>query len=172
MKTDKAIAYYQGLFIRLWKLIFRVDLFAAALSGRFAASSGLRLPASASCLERHSRLAGRCPNSSSLYRPQAAVIAVAPKGRATGGPVMALLVEQSLRSAGTTVLRCLDSRVLTWVYFGKHLLPMRTGPGALRHIGPKRTAGLARPANASPSGRGGNASALTERARTLMVSGC
>ena len=48
-------------------------------------SSGLRHPASASCLERHSRLAGRCPNSSSLFPPQAAVVAVAPKGRANGG---------------------------------------------------------------------------------------
>ncbi len=48
-------------------------------------SSGLRHPASASCLERHSRLAGRCPNSSSLFRPQAAVVAVAPKGGANGG---------------------------------------------------------------------------------------
>ena len=40
-------------------------------------SSGLRLPASASCLGRHSRLAGRGPNSSSLFPPQAAVVAVA-----------------------------------------------------------------------------------------------
>ena len=30
---------------------------------------GLRLPASASCLGRHSHLAGRGPNSSSLYSP-------------------------------------------------------------------------------------------------------
>ena len=36
-------------------------------------------------------------------------------------------------------------------------LPMRAGPGTLRPIGPKRTAGLARPANASPFGRGGSA---------------
>ena len=43
-------------------------------------SSGLRLPASASCLGRHSRLAGRGPNSSSLFPPQAAVVAVARKG--------------------------------------------------------------------------------------------
>ena len=46
---------------------------------------GLRHPASASCLGRHSRLAGRCPNSSSLFPPQAAVVAVAPKGGANGG---------------------------------------------------------------------------------------
>ena len=37
----------------------------------------LRHPADALCLERHSRLAGRCPNSNSLFPPQAAVVAVA-----------------------------------------------------------------------------------------------
>ena len=36
-----------------------------------SASSGLRHPASASCLERHLRLAGRCPNNSSLLPPLA-----------------------------------------------------------------------------------------------------
>ena len=34
---------------------------------------GLRHPASASCLGRHSRLAGRCPNNSSLFPPLAAL---------------------------------------------------------------------------------------------------
>ena len=42
-----------------------------------AASSGLRHPASASCLGRHSHLAGRCPNNSSLFPPLAAVVVVA-----------------------------------------------------------------------------------------------
>ena len=56
-----------------------------ALSVTYGDSSGLRHPASASCLERHSRPAGRCPNSSSLFPPQAAVVAVAPKGGAYGG---------------------------------------------------------------------------------------
>ena len=42
-----------------------------------AASSGLRHPASASCLGRHSHLAGRCPNSCSLFPPLAAVVVVA-----------------------------------------------------------------------------------------------
>ena len=42
-----------------------------------SASYGLRLPASASCLERHARLAGRCPNNSSLFPPLAAVVVVA-----------------------------------------------------------------------------------------------
>ena len=42
-----------------------------------SALSGLRHPASASCLGRHSRLAGRCPNNSSLFPPLAAVVVVA-----------------------------------------------------------------------------------------------
>ena len=42
-----------------------------------AAFSGLRHPASASCLGRHLRLAGRCPNNSSLFPPLAAVVVVA-----------------------------------------------------------------------------------------------
>ena len=48
-------------------------------AGRFrmASAIGLRHPASASCLGRHSRLAGRCPNNSSLFPPLAAVFVVA-----------------------------------------------------------------------------------------------
>ena len=42
-----------------------------------AASYGLRHPASASCLGRHLRLAGRGPNNSSLFPPLAAVVVVA-----------------------------------------------------------------------------------------------
>ena len=38
---------------------------------------GLRHPADALCLERHSHPAGRCPNSNSLFPPQAAVVTVA-----------------------------------------------------------------------------------------------
>ena len=37
----------------------------------------LRHPADALCLERHSHPAGRCPNSNSLFPPQAAVVTVA-----------------------------------------------------------------------------------------------
>ena len=37
----------------------------------------LRHPADASCLEQHLHPAGRCPNSNSLFPPQAAVVAVA-----------------------------------------------------------------------------------------------
>ena len=57
-------------------------VFSAARSQRFrcAGPDGLRHPASASCLGRHSHPAGRCPNSSSLYPPLAAVVAVANKG--------------------------------------------------------------------------------------------
>ena len=34
-------------------------------------------PSIRACLERHVRLAGRCPNNSSLHRPLAAVVVVA-----------------------------------------------------------------------------------------------
>ena len=44
---------------------------------RMASAIGLRHPASASCLGRHLRLAGRCPNNSSLFPPLAAVVVVA-----------------------------------------------------------------------------------------------
>ena len=44
----------------------------------FADKAGLRPPASASCFKKHLRLAGRCPNSDSLFPPPAAVVAVAP----------------------------------------------------------------------------------------------
>ena len=48
-------------------------------AGTFSSDTkyGLRHPASASCLGRHLRLAGRCPNSNSLFPPLAAVVAVA-----------------------------------------------------------------------------------------------
>ena len=43
----------------------------------FGHEYGLRHPADASCFEQHSHPAGRCPNSNSLFPPQAAVVAVA-----------------------------------------------------------------------------------------------
>ena len=49
-----------------------------ALSGAFAPLPGLRHPASAAL---RLRLAGRGPNSDSLFPPLAAVVAVAPRGR-------------------------------------------------------------------------------------------
>ena len=42
---------------------------------------GLRHPASASCFEKHLRLAGRGPNNDSLFPPLAVVVVVAPEGR-------------------------------------------------------------------------------------------
>ena len=42
-------------------------------------------------LRYRSHPAGRCPNSSSLFPPLAAVVAVAPKGGALGRPVNFLL---------------------------------------------------------------------------------
>ena len=45
----------------------------------------LRHPADALCLERHSHPAGRCPNSNSLFPPQAAVVAVA--GHSVARPI-------------------------------------------------------------------------------------
>ncbi|MCI3202380.1 hypothetical protein D0D05_10600 [Faecalibacterium prausnitzii] len=58
-----------------------LHIFSASLTegGRFRMCSaiGLRHPASASCPGRHLRLAGRCPNNSSLFPPLAAVVVVA-----------------------------------------------------------------------------------------------
>ena len=67
----------------------------------------LRHPADALCLERHSHPAGRCPNSNSLFPPQAAVVAVA--GHSIARPIACgnrvppqrtVLGETSSRSAG------------------------------------------------------------------------
>ena len=46
--------------------------------------AGLRHPASASCFEKHLRLAGRCPNNDSLFPPLAAVVVIAPSRGASG----------------------------------------------------------------------------------------
>ena len=59
---------------------FAAAFFEAGRFGMASAASGLRHPASASCLGRHSRLAGRCPNNSSLFPPLAAVVVVAVAG--------------------------------------------------------------------------------------------
>ena len=61
-----------------------------------SASYGLRLPASASCLERHARLAGRCPNNSSLFPPLAAVVVVA--GHVQRKIYFNFVVQESLRT--------------------------------------------------------------------------
>ena len=49
----------------------------SAKSCSIKAPHGLRLPASTSCLERHSCSAGRCPSLGSLFPPQAAVASAA-----------------------------------------------------------------------------------------------
>ena len=71
---------------------------------RGAGGGGLRLPASASCLERHSHPAGRCPNSSSLFRPLAAVVAVA-KQLGSIQKIQAASLEDFLCSADFESLR-------------------------------------------------------------------
>nr|DAM41302.1 MAG TPA: hypothetical protein [Bacteriophage sp.] len=55
--------------------------FVQPLSLAFADKAGLRHPASAAL---RLRLAGRCPNSSSLFPPLAAVVVVAPSRGASG----------------------------------------------------------------------------------------
>ena len=47
------------------------------VASRAEKEPGSRLPAAASCLGRHAHPAGRSPNSSSLFLPLAAVVAVA-----------------------------------------------------------------------------------------------
>ena len=94
MASAFALAIFSGKIVLLyeWKMtavIFHSP-FHALGSRRQTASShrtadsflfghefGLRHPAFASCLGRHLRLAGRCPNSNSLFPPLAAVVAVA-----------------------------------------------------------------------------------------------
>ena len=63
--------------------------------------AGLRLPASAAL---RLRLAGRCPNSSSLFPPLAAVVAVAP-GRGASGETVHFAECQSLPSVGEVAAR-------------------------------------------------------------------
>ena len=62
-------------FPRRWLFLFGYGLNLSVYITR--STSGLRLPASASCKVLHSRPAGRCPNNSSLFPPLAAVVVVA-----------------------------------------------------------------------------------------------
>ena len=57
----------------------------------------LRHPASASCLGRHARLAGRCPNNSSLFPPLAAVVVVA-LGILSGRIILNFGISERLRA--------------------------------------------------------------------------
>ena len=83
---------------------------------RGAGGGGLRLPASASCLARHSHPAGRCPNSSSLFRPLAAVVAVA-KQMGSIQKIQVALLEDFLCSAGFESLRDGHSRQQQMLFF-------------------------------------------------------
>ena len=65
--------------------------------------------------------AGRCPNSSSLFPPLAAVVAVAPKGRGTGVPVRPTRDEQSLIFS-ETVVPCYRGQALPVCKLSAHRL--------------------------------------------------
>ena len=81
---------------------------------RGAGGGGLRLPASASCLARHSHPAGRCSNSSSLFRPLAAVVAVANWGLlAPGDPKAVGLHTKNPSRFARGFLCCADFESLT-----------------------------------------------------------
>ena len=84
-------------------------VFSAARARRFrrAGPDGLRHPASASCLGRHSHPAGRCPNSSSLHPPQAAVVAVAHFSRFSDSKAPQSLRDSSPQGSGCSRYRCL-----------------------------------------------------------------
>ena len=81
--------------------------------------------------------------------------ASSPGRGATGEPVVAVLDERSFRvrkrpGSAVEIHGCLPSALYQSIV--PLLLPIRTGPGALRPIGPKRTAGPTRPAKGSPFG--------------------
>ena len=76
----------------------------------------LRHPADASCLEQHSHPAGRCPNSNSLFPPQAAVVAVAghsiarPTACGSRVPPQRTVLGETLAHAGEVAIRRLLGR--------------------------------------------------------------
>ena len=76
----------------------------------------LRHPADASCLEQHSHPAGRCPNSNSLFPPQAAVVAVAghsiarPTACGSRVPPQRTVLGETLAHAGEVAIRQLLGR--------------------------------------------------------------
>ena len=101
-----------------------------ALSGAFAPLPGLRHPASAAL---RLRLAGRGPNSDSLFPPLAAVVAVAPRGRGTGEPGRPTLDEQSFFILKTAV-PCYRGQQLRNNILVKLLLISVAGHYFLRYI--------------------------------------
>ena len=76
----------------------------------------LRHPTDASCLEQHSHPAGRCPNSNSLFPPQAAVVAVAghsiarPTACGSRVPPQRTVLGETLTHAGEVAIRQLLGR--------------------------------------------------------------
>lgn len=76
----------------------------------------LRHPTDASCLEQHSHPAGRCPNSNSLFPPQAAVVAVAghsiarPTACGSRVPPQRTVLGETLAHAGEIAIRRLLGR--------------------------------------------------------------
>ena len=76
----------------------------------------LRHPTDASCLEQHSHPAGRCPNSNSLFPPQAAVVAVAghsiarPTACGSRVPPQRTVLGETLAHAGEVAIRQLLGR--------------------------------------------------------------
>ena len=67
------------------------------VASRAEKEPGSRLPAAASCLGRHAHPAGRSPNSSSLFLPLAAVVAVA-QGLSPAGLFGGSMLFESTRS--------------------------------------------------------------------------
>ena len=98
--------------------------------------------------------AGRGPNSSSLFPPLAAVVAVAPKGRALGISVKFPLDEQSLSVSWIVVPCCPGQRQLDKVRCPEAAALCSKA----RPFAPYCASGVqlraARPAKASPFGRG------------------
>ena len=96
---------------------------------------GSRLPAAASCLGRHAHPAGRSPNSSSLFLPLAAVVAVAQGLSPAGLFGGSMLFESTLaapfaRQIKQKLRHPLDTGVLGgrgWIARAAHLKKPRRG---------------------------------------------
>ena len=99
-------------------------------------------------LRCRSHPAGRGPNSSSLFPPLAAVVAVAPRGRGTGEPGRPMLDEQSFFILKTAV-PCYRGQQLRNNILVKLLLISVAGHSFLRYIelsaGSRKLPGLPKP---------------------------
>ena len=109
-RCGDSIALTKGLLIAAWR--FCHNELALSVSHSLD-KAGLRLPASASCFDKHSRLAGCGPNSNFLFPPLAAVVVVAlPRGGfgsplkvngfARGSPTRGAVEELATRLRGCT----------------------------------------------------------------------